>query len=157
MNTETRTTLISVAASSVCSTVLAGFVAFGFQVWGDSITLQKTAKLETVLEYAKTESPIAPFAAKYIAAISGNGDLASAQTDLRGKLADEMERAEKLKPLFKSVEPAIDSYLTALTTFSDTIDTATDATKMRVWSERFGHVIDSRLSLERHLMTAAGA
>lgn len=157
MQTETRVTLISAVVSAVCSTVFGGMVAFGFQIWGDSITLQKTAKLETVLEYTKSEATITPFAAKYVAAITGNGDLATAQNELRGKLADEMERAQKLKPLFKSSESDIDKYLGALSTFASSIDDATDATKMRIWAERLGHVVDTRLALEKSLINAVGA
>ncbi|MBY3493888.1 hypothetical protein [Rhizobium laguerreae] len=143
--------------SAFVSAIVGGLVAYGFQYYGEARTLKKTARLETVLEYTKAESPITPFATKYIAAITGNGDLKTAQVELRGKVADEMERAEKLKTLFSTAAPDIEQYVTALSMFGDSIDNATDATKMRIWTERFGHVVDTRMALERSLLRAAGA
>ncbi len=143
--------------SALISAVVGAVVAFGFQQYSETQMLRKTARLETVLEYAKAESPITPFAAKYIAAITGNGDLKTAQYELRGKVADEMERAEKLKAMFSSAEPDIERYLTALGLFGDSIEGATDATKMRAWTERFGQVVDTRMALERTLLRSAGA
>ncbi|MCQ1779145.1 hypothetical protein NOJ05_18230 [Neorhizobium galegae] len=142
--------------SALISAIVGGLVAYGFQAYGESQTLKKTARLETVLEYTKAESPITPFATKYIAAIIGNGDLKAAQLELRGKVADEMERAEKLKTLFAVATPDIEHYVTALSMFSDSIDHATDATKMRTWTERFGRVVDTRMALEKSLLAAAG-
>ena len=147
----------SALISAVISAVVGGLVAFGFQYFSEAATLKKTARLETVLEYTKAETPITPFATKYIAAITGNGDLKTAQTELRGKVADEMERAEKLKTLFARAEPQIEQYVNALSSFGDSIDNATDPTKMRVWTETFGHVVDSRMALERTLLKEAGA
>lgn len=137
--------------------MVGGIVAFGIQYYGNTDMLRRTAKLETVLEYTKTEDSITPFAARYIAAISDNGDLKTAQRELRIQLANEMERAEKLKNVFASAEPSIELYLDALSMFSDSIDNATDATKMRNWIERLGHVVDTRIALEKTLLSAAGA
>lgn len=142
--------------SALISAVVGGAVAFSFQLYGESRMLEKTARVETVLAYANTESPITPFAARYMAAITGEGDLRTAQYELRGKVADEMDRTEKLKHVFSEATPAIERYLTALDMFAQSIDDATDATKMKVWSERFGHVVDTRMALERSLLSAAG-
>ena len=157
MRTRTKTTLISVAASTVLSTIFAGFVSFGFQQWGKSITLRKTARLEQVLDYTKAKSPITPFAAKFMAAIAGEGDISSAKSELRGKVADEMEKTEKLRALFQTADPEILEYQSALSQFADTLNNATDATKMRRWSEMFGKVLDSRQALDQRLIRDASA
>ncbi|AVH41975.1 hypothetical protein [Agrobacterium tumefaciens] len=149
--------MISELRSALIAAVVGGLVAYVFQYYGEAETLKKTARLETVLAYTNSESPLTPFATKYIAAITGSGDLKTAQVELRGKVADEMERAEKLKPMFRGVEPLIEQYVTALVMFSESIDGATDATKMRAWTERFGHVVDTRMALEKRLLAVAGA
>jgi hypothetical protein len=156
MMSKTVKAVLSTGVNIVVSAIVAGGVSYLAQVRGDTIIMQKTAKLETVVDYAKSESPISPFAAKYIAAITSNGDIKQAQTDLRAKLGEEMEKAEKLRPVFVSAIPDIERYQNALGRFASSIDGATDATRMTEWTENFGRVIDSRLALERTLLKEAG-
>lgn len=153
MGNEIKAALWGAVAGSVVSAV----ISFGVQMFGDDITMKKTARLETVLEYTKQESPITPVAAKYIAVLTNRGsNLGEVQTELRGKLADEILRAEKLRPLFGGADRAIGQYQGALENFSATIDKATDVTEMRDWAENFGKVVDTRQALDRTLLREVG-
>ncbi|WP_147273508.1 hypothetical protein [Ciceribacter lividus] len=152
MSNELKAALYGAVAGSFMSAV----IGFGFQYLGDDITIKKTARLETVLDYTKVDSPITPIAARYISVLTDGGEIAPVQIELRGKLADEILRAEKLRSLFADAGPAIEQYQDALQGFSNTIDSAKSVTSMREWAENFGRVIDSRQILDNALLNEVG-
>lgn len=153
MSHEFKLTLFGAIVGALASSI----IAFGFQYLGDDIDRKKTARLDMAVEYNQAESQLTPLAARYISVITGGGDLQAVQSEIRGKVAEEIERAEKLKPVFKNADPAIVKYQDALQTFATSLDGSTDPTKMRNWAESLGHVVDTRDALGRVILRDAGA
>ena len=152
MNTELKTSLIA----AVVSAAVGGVAALGVQFLGDSVSQKRAARIETVLNFSNEELPITHLAARYISIITDGGDLGPLRLEIRGKVAEEIRKADRLKSQFANVAPAVTEYQDALETFAGSLDQAEGLTSMRAWVESFGRVVDARDVLDQQLRADVG-
>lgn len=157
MKKESRTAALwGAAGGALASAILSSGIGFGFDIWGDSISQQRAAHLEIIMDFTSRELPLTALGAKYMAAVASGDELNDLKTDIRSKVAQEIADTEKLKGTFSAQSGQIRSYQDALQRFVGALDNSNDATTMRAWMESFGGVIDARLALDNQLRQSVG-
>lgn len=155
MTQETKNVVVSAVVGGVVSLIVS-VLTVGMTLYTDSIAQRKVAELQTVLAFTDRAQPLNDLAARYVAAITADESLSEIKVAIRGEIVQEIAAVERLRSIVGEDQRLIEDYQAALTEFSQALEDANSATKMRKWAEAFGRTNDARLALDMNIRQRVG-
>lgn len=146
-------------SNAILAAVLASALALGGTVVGNILTYyynvqtqDRQVRLEQISKFDTSSADLVTAAGAFINAINDNKDLDAARKQVSSVVATQIYTSEDLRRTYgDDVARIIKDYQAALTDLNKTSGRTASATEMRVWSETFGRVLDTKAELSEQI------